>query len=113
MTPSSRPGSPTSPCRHANQSLAFLVLLLFGSAVPARGAVHFEVGGAVQPKEGMLDVRVEVRNAGDQPVPSLTVVGELFGRREEARVAHEVPPGGRVSVVLHFPDVVPRPVGLS
>ncbi len=109
MTPSSRPGSPTSRCRRASRKLALLVLFVGANAFPARASVRFEVGGTVQPAPDTLDVRVEVRNVGDQIAPSLTVVGELFGRREEGHVAEVIPPGRRVSVTLRFPAEVPRP----
>jgi hypothetical protein len=67
------------------------------------------VGGAVTPREGGLDVRVDVRNAGEQPVSNLTVLGEVFRAREEGRHPGEIPPGKTVSVVLRFPDDTPRP----
>ena len=70
--------------------------------------MRFEVGGSVRTAED-LAVRVDVRNVGDQPVPSLNVTGELFGRREEARVEAAIAPGGKVSVTLRFPREAPRP----
>jgi hypothetical protein len=68
-----------------------------------------EVGGAVEPGDDALAVRVDLRNTGPQPVSSLTVTGELFGRRDEERLVQEIPPGGTGKVVLRFPDEVPRP----
>ncbi len=59
--------------------------------------------------EGALAVEVDIRNVGDQPAPSLSVAGELFGRREEATVAEPVAPGRTVKVTLRFPNEVPRP----
>jgi hypothetical protein len=67
------------------------------------------VGGVVQPDPDALAVRVDLRNTGPQTVSSLIVTGELFGRSEESRVLSELPPGGTASVVLRFPDEVPRP----
>ena len=56
-----------------------------------------------------MSVRVDVRNAGDQPVQDLHVQGELFGRREEGRHRGELAPGSSVSLVLRFPSDPPRP----
>jgi hypothetical protein len=67
------------------------------------------VGGVVTPRDEGLDVRVDVRNTGAQPVSNLTVLGEVFGGREEGRHPAEIPPGHTVSVVLRFPHDAPRP----
>ncbi len=67
------------------------------------------MGGAALPREEGLDVRVDVRNTGDQPISNLHVLGELFGRREEGRHPGEIPPGGAMSLVLRFPARAPRP----
>ena len=67
------------------------------------------MGGADVPRQGGLDVRVDVRNTGEQPVFNLGVLGEVFGAREEGRHPGEIPPGKTVSVVLRFPDDAPRP----
>jgi hypothetical protein len=56
-----------------------------------------------------VNVRLDVRNVGDQPVSDLRVEGELFGSREESRRPGEIAPGSSVSVVLRFPDDAPRP----
>ena len=67
------------------------------------------MGGAAVPRHEGLDVRVDVRNTGEQPVSDLGVQGELFGAREEARHPGEIAPGKTVSVVLRFPHDAPRP----
>jgi hypothetical protein len=67
------------------------------------------VGGGVEPDPDALAVHVDLRNSGPQAVSSLTVTGELFGRREEASLAKELAAGGSASVVLRFPQKAKRP----
>jgi hypothetical protein len=56
-----------------------------------------------------LDVRVDVRNSGDAPATPLTVFGEMFGERRQARIEAGLGPGQATSAHLLFPLAVPRP----
>ena len=56
-----------------------------------------------------LDVRVEIKNAGDAAAGSLSLEGELLGQRRPARFPAGLPPGGSSSTHLLFPLDVPRP----
>ena len=84
-------------------------LVLALAATPVLAAPDFEVSGIVVPTEDALEVRVDVRNTGDAPAAPLTVAGELFGERREARLEGGLAPGQSGSVPLSFPLHVPRP----
>lgn len=56
-----------------------------------------------------LEVRVRVENAGGEETGPLTVVGELFGERREARVRNGIPPGSEAAVIVDFDTGTARP----
>jgi len=59
--------------------------------------------------EEALDVRVDIKNTGDALASSLSVEGELFGERRQARFVAGLLPGASGSTHLLFPLAVPRP----
>lgn len=84
-----------------------VVVLLPGAA---RADVRLEVSGSAEAVGNRLEVRVDLTNRGDAgAVAPVTVEGELFGRRDVARLERDLPPGGTSSVRLHYPLDVPRP----
>lgn len=87
--------------------LAVLLLLLVPGGLGA--APRFEVSGMVTVTDEALDVRVDIKNAGDAAATSLSVEGELLGTRRQARFPAGLPPGGSGSTHLLFPLEVPRP----
>lgn len=88
--------------------LTLALLLLPGSGVRA-GGPQFEVGGVVATTEDGLEVRVDVKNTGNLPARPLTVSGELFGGKPQARLEAGLGPGEAGSVALGFPLAAPRP----
>jgi hypothetical protein len=78
--------------------------------VPASVGPTFDVGGAVAlTEEGELEVRVDLTNRGDAASGAVSVLGELAGHYEEARVPAGVAPGATAAARLVFPREVPRP----
>lgn len=88
-------------------SISLLAFVLPAGALAA--APRFEVSGTVRVTEEALEVRVDIKNAGDAAASSLSVEGELLGRRRQARFPAGLPSGGRGSTHLLFPLDVPRP----
>jgi hypothetical protein len=68
----------------------------------------FEVSGVVTTTEDDLHVRVDLKNTGDLPARPLTVSGELFGGKQQARIETGLGPGENGSVTLVFPLAAPR-----
>jgi hypothetical protein len=87
-----------SPWRASSASLVLGLAL----AAPVLASARFEVAGSVASVEAGLEVTVELKNAGDEKAVPLTVEGELFGRRREARLEAGVDPGGAVRTPLVF-----------
>jgi hypothetical protein len=113
MGPLCRRGSRLCPCHRASHRLRVGVagtasVLLFSAGAFA-AAPRFEVSGAVTVTDEALDVRVDVRNSGDAAATPLTVLGELFGERRQARFETGLRPGQATSAHLLFPLAVPRP----
>jgi hypothetical protein len=80
------------------------------ASVPASVGPTFDVGGAVAlTEEGELEVRVDLTNRGDAASGAVSVLGELAGHYEEARVPAGVAPGATAAARLVFPREVPRP----
>jgi hypothetical protein len=80
------------------------------ASVPASVGPTFDVGGAVAlTEEGELEVRVDLTNRGDAASGGVSVLGELAGHYEEARVPAGVAPGATAAARLVFPREVPRP----
>ncbi|HET8644077.1 MAG TPA: hypothetical protein VFO85_01235 [Vicinamibacteria bacterium] len=71
--------------------------------------MRLEVGGAAEPVEGGLMVRLEVANRGDSAAARVDVAGDLFGHHAEAALPGGVAAGAAQSVWLHFPVGPPRP----
>ncbi len=86
--------------------LAFPLLLLSAGGLGA--TPRFEVSGTVAVTEEALDVQVDVKNAGDAAASSLSVEGELFGERRQARFVAGLLPGRSGRTHLLFPLAVPR-----
>jgi len=86
--------------------LAVPFLLLSVGALASKK--RFEVSGTVVVTEEALDVQVEVKNAGDAAASSLSVEGELFGERRQARFVAGLLPGHSARTHLLFPLAVPR-----
>jgi hypothetical protein len=100
-----------SPWHRASRLVAVAAtapVLLFSASGFAAGP-RFEVSGSVTVTDESLDVRVDVRNSGDAPAAPLTVLGELFGERRQARFETGLGPGQATSAHLLFPLAVPRP----
>ncbi|HEU0106911.1 MAG TPA: hypothetical protein VFT38_12115 [Vicinamibacteria bacterium] len=97
--------------------LVFALLAAAAAATPAASASvpaivgpTFDVGGAVVlTEEGELEVRVDLTNRGDAASGGVSVVGELAGHYDEARVPAGVAPGATAAARLVFPREVPRP----
>lgn len=80
------------------------------ASVTASVGPTFDVGGAVAlTEEGELEVRVDLTNRGDAASGGVSVLGELAGHYEEARVPAGVAPGATAAARLVFPREVPRP----
>jgi hypothetical protein len=80
--------------------------------VGAAGApvgTRFEVSGVVQAAAGGLDVTVTLKNVGDGGAGPVVVEGELGGRRQTGTLDEGVPPGASGSLLLHYPNDLPRP----
>jgi hypothetical protein len=74
----------------------------------ARAGARFEVSGTVEAAENGLAVRVSLKNVGDRGTGSVTVEGELLGRRQEGSLDQGVPAGESRSLLLRYPPEVPR-----
>jgi hypothetical protein len=87
--------------------LALAVLL---AAAPPSAAPTFDVAGSVSLTEDeQLAVTVDLTNGGGAASGPVTVLGELAGRYDEARIPGGVGPGETASARLLFPHDVPRP----
>lgn len=87
-----------------------LFLLLAASAAPGPAAPTFEVSGAVAlTADDELEVRVDLTNRGAVGAGAVTVLGELAGHYDEAKVAAGIGPGATGAARLVFPHEVPRP----
>ncbi|HUG52457.1 MAG TPA: hypothetical protein VMR21_02605 [Vicinamibacteria bacterium] len=85
-----------------------LLVLLAAVAAPA-GPVLDVAGSVALTPEGDLAVAVELTNRGTVAAGAVTVLGELGGRYDEAKVTGGVPAGKAASAQLLFPHDVPRP----
>jgi hypothetical protein len=92
---------------------ALLALLLAAAAAratpPAPAALDLSVTGSVVATTPRLQVRVVVTNRSEHAVPSLDVVGELLGQRQESRIATLVGAGGSATTSLDFDATSARP----
>jgi len=90
--------------------LAGLVLVMAVTAPAVSSPVPaLDVSGAVSlAGDDRLEVRVDLTNRGGAAGP-VSVMGELAGNYDEAKVAGGIDAGATASAVLHFPRQVPRP----
>jgi hypothetical protein len=95
--------------RRLRVGIAGTTCVLLFSAAGFAAAPRFEVSGVVTVTGVALDVRVDLRNSGDAPATPLTVFGEMFGERRQARLDPGLSPGQATSAHLLFPLAVPRP----
>jgi hypothetical protein len=63
----------------------------------------------VRPSDEGVAVDVQIMNRGDRALSSLDVLGELFGRVDEAGIPTGLGAGASAHVVLRFPEDPPRP----
>jgi hypothetical protein len=89
-------------------SRAAAAALLWALAAPAAAGVRLEVGGAVEPAEDALMVRLDVTNRGAAAV-RLEIEGEIFGHHARTALPGGVAAGAAVTAWLHFPVQPPRP----
>jgi len=75
----------------------------------AFAGARLEVSGSTELSPEFLDVRVDLANRGDAPAVGMTVVGELLGGRDEARLPAGVAAGETRSALLRYPRLLSRP----
>jgi len=99
------PSSPTSASRAAGAALAALLT----ASAPAAAAIRLDVGGALEPADAGLRVRLDVTNRGDVAALHVDVEAEIFGLYAEGRLPGPLAPGATQSVRLDFTAAPARP----
>src|SRR6185295_11581516 len=102
--------SPSSPTSTSRAGAALFALLL--SAAPAAAVVRLDVGGALEPVDIGLRVRLDVTNHGDAAALRVDVEAEIFGVYAEGRLPGPLAPGATQSVRLDFATAAPERPGI-
>ena len=74
----------------------------------ATAGVQLEVAGAVEPADGVLEVRVDVTNKGTAAATTLDIRAALGEESDQRTITAGIPPGGTRSAVFPF-QPPPRP----